>query len=160
MFWHNPSESLLGSRECVHEQEKELPDRKLCNCGGNNPYWGLPVCQVPASAEDVPPISFRAPQKGPENWCRAKSVEKCRKLFDAFCPARKMSKSVTYIFDTFRQFLTFVDVAPFRWPLLRSPLIVGDVKHTHTPKSWGCGQTHIEKSWGCGVEVVRLCTLS
>ena len=23
----------------------------------------------------------RAPQKGPENWCRAKIVEKCRKYF-------------------------------------------------------------------------------
>ena len=63
---------------------------------------------------------FRAPQKGPENWCRAKIVEKCRKIcwnfltiFDAFCPARKVSKSVENIFDTFWQFLTFFDVAPF-----------------------------------------------
>ena len=31
-----------------------------------------------------------------------------------------MSKSVENIFDTFRRFLTFFDVAPFRWPLLRS----------------------------------------
>ena len=70
---------------------------------------------------------IRAPQKGPENWCRAKIVEKCRKhfwhfltIFDVFCPARKLSKSVENIFDTFWRFLTFFDVAPFRWPLLRS----------------------------------------
>ena len=31
-----------------------------------------------------------------------------------------MSKSVENIFDTFWRFLTFFDVAPFRWPLLRS----------------------------------------
>ena len=40
------------------------------------------------------------PKKGPENWCRAKIAEKCRK--------------------DFWHFLTFFDVAPFRWPLLRS----------------------------------------
>ena len=31
-----------------------------------------------------------------------------------------MSESVEKLFDTFRRFLTFFDVAPFRWPLLRS----------------------------------------
>ena len=70
---------------------------------------------------------FGAPQKGPENWCRAKIVEKCRKYFwhfltnfDVFCPARKLSKSVEKLFDTFWRFLTFFDVAPFRRPLLQS----------------------------------------
>ena len=69
----------------------------------------------------------KGPQKGPENGCRAKIVEKCRKylwhflkIFDFFCPARKLSKSVEKIFDTFWRFLTFFDVAPFHWPLLRS----------------------------------------
>ena len=33
---------------------------------------------------------------------------------------RKMSKSVENIFDTSWRFLTVFDVAPFRWPLLRS----------------------------------------
>ena len=59
--------------------------------------------------------------------CRAKIVEKCRKtfwhfstIFDVFCPARNLSKSVENIFDTFWRFLTFFDVAPFRRPLLQS----------------------------------------
>ena len=47
-------------------------------------------------------------------------IEKCRKIFltvfGNFCPAKKMSKSV----ETFLTLLTFFDVAPFRWPLLRS----------------------------------------
>ena len=54
----------------------------------------------------------------------SKSVEK---LFDTFwrfltvfCPARKLLKSVEKRFDTFWRFLTFFDVAPFRRPLLQS----------------------------------------
>ena len=57
---------------------------------------------------------FRAPQKGPEYWCCAKNVEKCRKifltLFDVFCPAQKISKSIGKCFG---HFSTFFDVAPF-----------------------------------------------
>ena len=47
-------------------------------------------------------------EKGPEKWCRAKAVEKCQKtvcrfltIFDVLCPARKLSKSVEQLFDTF-----------------------------------------------------------
>ena len=71
-----------------------FPDNNICECS-----------------------KVRAPQKGPEKWCRAKIVEKCRKLFgsnwrfltvfDVFCPARKFSKSVEKLFDTFWRFLTF-----------------------------------------------------
>ena len=70
------------------------------------------------------------PQKGPEKWCRAKTVEKCRKtfrrFFDVVCPARKLSRSVEELFDTFLTiFLTFFWRGPFppapfaiRWIIL------------------------------------------
>ena len=49
--------------------------------------------------------NLRAPQKGPENWCRAKIVERCLKVFlthfgDIFCPARKLSKNIEIWLDT------------------------------------------------------------
>ena len=73
-------------------------------------------------------FKFRAPKKGPENWCRAKNCRKVPKnfltlfltIFDIFCPALKLSKSVEKHFDTFWRFLMFFDVAPFRRPLLQS----------------------------------------
>ena len=53
----------------------------------------------------------QSPPKGPEKWCRAKLVEKCRKtfwhfltIFAIFCPAGKLSKNFWYfltIFDVF-----------------------------------------------------------
>ena len=78
-------------------------------------------------------LFVRAPQKGPEKWCRAKIVEKCRKtffddfltIFDVFRPARRLPKSVEKLFDTFWRFLTFFDVAlsagPFCNPLILDP---------------------------------------
>ena len=73
------------------------------------------------------PWWIRAPQKGPENWCCAKLVEESRNIvltlfgdFWHFCPARKGSKSVKDMFETFWRFLMLSDVAPFRWLLLRS----------------------------------------
>ena len=67
------------------------------------------------------------PKRGPENWCRAKIVEKGSKhiiwhfltIFALREKHRKVSKH-------FWHFLTFFDVAPFRWPLLRS----ADVQET------------------------------
>ena len=60
-------------------------------------------------------------------FCPARKLSKSvENIFDTFwrflifCPARKMSTSVENIFDTFWRILTFFDVAPFRWPLLRS----------------------------------------
>ena len=60
--------------------------------------------------------------------------ENCRKvsknfltIFDVFRPARKKPKSVEKLFDAF---LTFFDVAPFRWPLLRSADICEDLLET------------------------------
>ena len=65
---------------------------------------------------------------GPENWCRAKIVEKCRKYFwhfvtilDVFWPcAKNVEKCRKYFWDFLTVLLTFFDVAPFSWPLLRS----------------------------------------
>ena len=60
----------------------------------------------------------RGRKTGAENWCRAKIVEKCRKIFltifDVFLPCAKNVEKY------FSRFLTFFDVAPFRWPLLWS----------------------------------------
>ena len=62
-------------------------------------YWQAPkhtrIRNTPENAGNL-----RAPQKGPENWCRTKNVEKVSKIF-------------LTLFDDF-------DVAPFRRPLLRS----------------------------------------
>ena len=54
LLWHNPSETFLGSREGVYEQERKLPNSKRCNCMGDDPDWALSVCQVAASAGYVP----------------------------------------------------------------------------------------------------------
>ena len=53
----------------------------------------------------------RGPPKGPEKWCRAKIVEKCRKTFDTFWRfltfsalrenCRKLSKNFLTLFDDF-----------------------------------------------------------
>ena len=74
----------------------------------------------------VSDLRIRAPQKGPENGCRAKIVKKCRKygwhfltIFDVFCPARTMSKSVENSFDTLWRFLTRpLSAGPFCGPLI------------------------------------------
>ena len=57
----------------------------------------------------------QSPPRKPENWCRAKIVEKCRKIFFTlfeffFALRKKMSKSVEKYFG---HLLTFFDVAPF-----------------------------------------------
>ena len=57
LLWHNASETFLGSREGVYEQEGELPNGKRCNCMGDDPDWAPYVCQVPAGTECVPPSS-------------------------------------------------------------------------------------------------------
>ena len=89
--WFRPQLTGEGRRSRLFKKKRATRERKT--------FW----------------ISRKASQKGPENWCRAKHVTKCRKsfdkkaIFDVFCPARKMSKSVENIFDTFWRFLT--------WPL-------------------------------------------
>ena len=60
-------------------------------------------------------LGVRAPQKGPENWCRAKIVEECRKIFlTFFCPARN------HVEKCRKTFLTLFDVL-WRGPFARLP---------------------------------------
>ena len=71
--------------------------------GGNVPFvlWKCPLCPAEmsrlSSGHSVQ-SAFRAPQKGPEKWCSAKlskSVENIfLRLFDDFCPARKMQNNL------------------------------------------------------------------
>ena len=53
----------------------------------------------------VSAVFSQSPPKGAGKWCRAKIVEKCRKnfltIFDDFCPALKLSKSVEKLLDAF-----------------------------------------------------------
>ena len=60
------------------------------------------------------------PKRGRKTGAARKLSEKCRMyfwhflaIFAVFCPARKMSKSVENIFDTFWRFLTFFWRGPF-----------------------------------------------
>ena len=104
-------------------------------------------------------LFFQSPPKGagkmvPRQNCR-KTFWRFLTIFDAFCPARKLSKkSVEKLFDTFWRFLTLFDVAPFRRPLLQSadfsPLSfrMNDAwwKSMYVPEGCGCW---IGRSWHC-----------
>ena len=109
-----------------------------------------PKCADPTPTNPIPhslASDFRTSRRGPENWCR------CRKyfwhflmIFDVFCPAQKMSKSVENIFDTFWRSFDIFDMAPFRWPLLRSTDDCPQEGVRRGPWSNYCEEQHVAKS--------------
>ena len=131
-FWMNGGpRHKAGDRKCFHHLTSKIPTNSVER-----------VLRPVRPENNLLRRSFpeiRAPQKGPEKWCRAKIAEKCRKtfwhfltIFDVFCPARKLSKNFLTLFDTFWRFLT--------WPLSAGPFCNPLMKGFHvlrSPKSPG-----------------------
>ena len=77
------------------------------------------------------PATIRAPQKGPENWCHAKIVEKCRKIFWhflTFFAPKILEKCRKY----FWHFVTIFDLF-WRGPFPPAPFAV---RWHKDPKPW------------------------
>ena len=110
-----------------------------------------PKCSCTATTSVAMRLAiYRAPQKGPQNWCRAKIVEKCRNMFltilDVFLPCvqkcRKVSKMFLLIFDVFLTWplpagpfcgsLIFTGVLRNFWSSHRSPKVGKELNTTHT----------------------------